>query len=298
MLRTLNRMDVKDLASRLPLRGNQRERGPVVAAVKLHGLITPALAPLGRGVINLAAFDSVLTRAFGYERLRAVALSINSPGGSPTQSALLADRIRGLADDKHVPVLAFCEDLAASGGYWLACAADEIIAHPTSLVGSIGVISRGFGLHGLLERFGVERRVYTAGANKARLDPFLPEREEDVTWLHGMQAELHGMFREWVCSRRGNVLATDQQDLFTGEVWTGRQAVELGLVDRLGTLRGEISKRYPDAEVVTVEQRRPILARLGLTPAAAALSSRSAPESALAVLEALEHRAAWSRFGL
>jgi ClpP class serine protease len=143
-------VDVKDLASRLTLPGTQRDRGPVVAAVKLHGVITPAPAPLGRGVINLATFDSVLTRAFGYDRLRAVALSINSPGGTPTQSALVADRIRGLADAKRVPVLAFCEDIAASGGYWLACAADEIVAHPTSLVGSIGVVSRGFGLHGLL----------------------------------------------------------------------------------------------------------------------------------------------------
>jgi signal peptide peptidase SppA len=281
-------MDVKDLTSRLPLPGTQRERGPVVAAVKLHGVITPTPAPLGRGVINLAAFDSVLTRAFGYDRLRAVALSINSPGGSPTQSALVADRIRGLADSKRVPVLAFCEDIAASGGYWLACAADEIIAHPTSLVGSIGVVSRGFGLHGLLERFGIERRLYTAGANKARLDPFLPEQEDDVEWLRGMQAELHEMFREWVCSRRSKTLATDQQDLFTGEVWTGRRAVELGLVDRLGTMRAEIAKRYPEAELVTVEGRRPLLAKLGLAPAAAAQ----------AVLEALEHRAAWSRFGL
>lgn len=281
-------MDVKDLTSRLPLPGTQRERGPVVAAVKLHGVITPAPAPLSRGVINLALLESVLTRAFDYDRLRAVALSINSPGGSPTQSALVADRIRGLADGKRVPVLAFCEDVAASGGYWLACAADEIIAHPTSLVGSIGVVSRGFGLHGLLERFGIERRLYTAGANKARLDPFLPEQEDDVVWLHGMQAELHQMFREWVCSRRGDVLATDQQDLFTGEVWTGRRAVELGLVDRLGTMRGEISKRYPEAEIVTVEGRRPLLARLGLAPAAAAQT----------VLEALEQRAAWSRFGL
>ncbi|MBV8996852.1 MAG: S49 family peptidase [Pseudonocardiales bacterium] len=288
-------MDVKDLTSRLPLPGTQRERGPVVAAVKLHGVITPTPAPLGRGVINLAALDSVLTRAFNYDRLRAVALSINSPGGTPTQSALVADRIRGLADHKRVPVLAFCEDIAASGGYWLACAADEIIAHPTSLVGSIGVVSRGFGLHGLLERFGVERRLYTAGANKARLDPFLPEQEDDVVWLHGMQAELHEMFRQWVCTRRGNVLATDQQDLFTGEVWTGRRAVELGLVDRLGTMRGEITKRYPDAEIVTVEGRRPLLTRLGITPAA---MSRNAPESALAILEALEHRATWSRFGL
>jgi signal peptide peptidase SppA len=291
-------MDVKDLASRLPLPGTQRERGPVVAAVKLHGVITPTPTPWGRGVINLAALDSVLIRAFNYDRLRAVALSINSPGGTPTQSALVADRIRGLADRKRVPVLAFCEDIAASGGYWLACAADEIIAHPTSLVGSIGVVSRGFGLHGLLQRFGVERRLHTAGANKARLDPFLPEQEDDVVWLHGMQAELHEMFREWVCTRRGNVLATDQHDLFTGEVWTGRRAVELGLIDRLGTMRGEITKRYPDAEIVTVEGRRPLLTRLGITPAAMTLSSRNAPESALAMLEALEHRAAWSRFGL
>jgi signal peptide peptidase SppA len=290
-------MDVKDLTSRLNLPGTQRDRGPVVAAVKMHGVIPPAPAPLGRGVINLATLDSVLTRAFGYDRLRAVALSINSPGGTPTQSALVADRIRGLADAKRVPVLAFCEDIAASGGYWLACAADEIVAHPTSLVGSIGVVSRGFGLHGLLERFGIERRLYTAGANKARLDPFLPEQEDDVMWLRGMQEELHQMFREWVCARRSKTLVTDQQDLFTGEVWTGRRAVELGLVDRLGTMRGEIAKRYPEAELVTVEGRRPLLARLGVVPAAA-LSNRNASESALALLEALEHRAAWSRFGL
>jgi signal peptide peptidase SppA len=291
-------VDVKDLTSRLPLPGAARDRGPVVAAVKLHGVITPMPSPLTRGVINLAALDSALARAFGYDRLRAVALSINSPGGSATQSALVADRIRGLADHRGVPVLAFCEDVAASGGYWLACAADEIIAHPTSMVGSIGVVTQGFGLHGLLKRFGVERRLYTAGANKARLDPFLPEREDDVEWLHSMQTELHGMFRDWVCTRRAGVLATDQQDLFTGEVWTGRRALELGLVDRLGTMRGEISKRYPDVEIVTVEGRRPLLARLGLGPAASSLVGRNGVESALAVMEALEHRAAWSRFGL
>ncbi|HEX4101324.1 MAG: S49 family peptidase [Pseudonocardiaceae bacterium] len=291
-------MDVKELTARLPLPGAQRERGPVVTAVKLHGVITPTPSPVGRGVINLAALESVLTRAFDYDRLRAVVLLINSPGGSPTQSALVADRIRGLAELKRVPVLAFCEDVAASGGYWLACAADEIVAHPTSLVGSIGVVTQGFGLHGLLERFGVERRLYTAGANKSRLDPFLPEREDDVEWLRSMQTELHSMFRDWVCFRRGDRLVTGQQDLFTGEVWTGRRALELGLVDRLGTMRGEIAKRYPDAEIITVEARRPLLARLGIAPAAAALSGRGGPESALAVLEALEHRATWSRFGL
>ena len=293
-------MDVKDLTSRLPIPGAQRDRGPVVAAVKLHGVITPASTPFGRGVINLAGMESALNRAFDHERLRAVALLINSPGGSATQSALVADRIRGLAEEKGVPVRAFCEDVVASGGYWLACAADEIIAHPTSLVGSIGVISQGFGLHGLLERFGIERRLYTAGVNKARLDPFLPEREEDVAWLHGMQDELHSMFREWVCERRGSKLAA-QQELFTGEVWTGRRALELGLVDRLSTLRSEISRRYPDADIVAVEGRRPLLAKLGLAPAAtlaAGFGGRGGPETALALLEALEHRAAWSRFGL
>src|SRR5918998_46823 len=284
-------MDVKDLTSRLPLPGNQRERGPVVAAVKLHGVITPAQSPLGRGVINLATMDPVLTRAFGYDRLRAVVLSINSPGGSATQSALVADRIRGLADSKGVPVLAFCEDVAASGGYWLACAADEIVAHPTSLVGSIGVVTQGFGLHGLLERFGIERRLYTAGSNKARLDPFLPAADEDVAWLRGMQTELHAMFAEWVCSRRGaRIDATD--DLFTGEVWTGARAAELGLVDGLGTLRGVLSERYPDAEITMVEPRKPLLARLGVSGPVGAAAT------ALATLEALEQRAAWSRFGL
>lgn len=290
-------MDVKELASRLPIPGSQWDRGAVVAVVKLHGVITPTPSPLGRGVINLVAVEKALTRAFAQDRLRAVALSVNSPGGSPTQSALVADRIRGLADEAGVPVLAFCEDLAASGGYWLACAADEIVAHPTSLVGSIGVVSQGFGLHGLLERYGIERRLYTAGVNKARLDPFLPEQEDDVAWLHGMQEELHGMFREWVRERRGSKLA-DGQDLFTGEVWTGRRALELGLIDRVGTLRGEITRRYPDADIVVVEGRRPLLARLGLAPAAASLSGQGGPETALAFLEALEHRAAWARFGL
>jgi signal peptide peptidase SppA len=288
------------LSSRLPLPPAlaskvHRERGPVVAMVRLQGVITPTPSPLGRGTINLASVDSALTRAFAHERLRAVALAVNSPGGSATQSALMADRIRELAKDKGVPVLAFCEDVAASGGYWVACAADEIIAHSTSLVGSIGVITQGFGLHNLLERWGVERRLYTAGQNKARLDPFLPESGEDVAWLQGMQTELHQMFGDWVRSRRGDKLR-DGEDLFTGEVWTGARAAELGLVDGLGTLRGVMTQRYPDAEIVTVEPRKPLLARLGFGPTASA--GLAGPETVLAALEALEHRATWSRFGL
>ncbi|MGK3199844.1 S49 family peptidase [Amycolatopsis sp. MEPSY49] len=281
-------MSVTDkLASRIPVLADRVERKDVVAVVKLHGVITPSPSPLGRGAINLAAVESALTRAFGHDRLKAVALLINSPGGAPTQSGLVAERIRQLADEKGVPVLAFCEDVAASGGYWLACAADEIYAHRTSMVGSIGVISGGFGFTGLLERFGIERRLHTAGANKSRLDPFSPEKPEDVEWLKKMHAQLHELFVNWVKERRGDRLA-DTEDLFTGDVWLGAKAVELGLIDGLGSLRQIVTDRFPDAEISVAEPKKALLARLGI----------GAPAAASAVLEAVTQKAAWSRFGL
>jgi signal peptide peptidase SppA len=289
-------MSVTDrLVSRLPVIGDRADSRPTVAVVRLLGLITPTPSPLTRGVINVTSTETPLTRAFDRDRLAAVALSINSPGGAATQSALVADRIRELADKKNVPVLAFCEDVVASGGYWLACAADEIFAHPTSIVGSIGVVSRGFGMHGLLDRLGVERRLHTAGEHKSRLDPFLPEKEDDVAWLTGMQERLHEMFVDWVRSRRGTRLSADTE-LFDGEVWTGTQAADLGLVDGLGTLRQIVGKRYPDAEITTVEPRRALLARLGLAPAAGVGTGRG--DLGLSLLDALEQRAAWARFGL
>src|SRR5690349_397415 len=258
------------LASHLPGRLGERSDRPVVSLVRLHGVIAPMTGPGPRSVINSVTTEKVLERAFTRERLAAVALLVNSPGGSPTQSALVADRIRGLAEEHEVPVLAFCEDVAASGGYWLACAADEIYAHPTSIVGSIGVISQSFGLEGLLQRIGVERRLYTAGEAKARLDPFLPEKPEDVVWLRGLQDQLHELFREWVVSRRGDRLAGGVE-LFNGEVWTGARAAELGLVDGLGTARGVLTERFPDADLVPIEGRRPLLARLGIGAAPAAV---------------------------
>lgn len=273
------------LASRIPVLADRVERKDVVAVVKLHGVITPSPSPLARGAINLAAVESALTRAFGHDRLKAVALLINSPGGAPTQSGLVAERIRQLADEKKVPVLAFCEDVAASGGYWLACAADEIYAHRTSMVGSIGVISGGFGFTGLLERFGIERRLHTAGANKSRLDPFSPEKPEDVEWLKKMHSQLHELFVSWVKERRGKRL-TEDENLFTGDVWLGAKATELGLIDGLGSLRQIITERYPDAEISVAEPKRPLLARLGIGAPAAAM------------LEAVSQKAAWSRFGL
>lgn len=272
------------LTARLPMsRGTTK---PVVAVVKLHGVITPSPSPLAaRGTININTVEQALTKAFDHERLKAVALAINSPGGAPTQSALVSERIRELAERKKVPVIAFCEDVAASGGYWLACAADEIFAHSSSLVGSIGVVTAGFGLNGLLERVGVERRVYTAGAHKVRLDPFRPEKDEDVEWLKGLQAQLHEQFVDWVKTRRGDRLAQGE-DLFTGEVWTGAKAKEVGLVDGVGNLRAVLSERYPEAEVTVAEPKRPLLARLGIGGAASSL------------LTAIEHRAIWSRYGL
>ncbi|MFD0200120.1 MULTISPECIES: S49 family peptidase [Saccharothrix] len=288
-------MSVTDkIAARLPKIVSERtERGPVVAAVRLHGVITPTPTPMARNTISMQTVESALTRAFEHDRLVAVALLINSPGGAPTQSALISERIRELAAKKKVPVLAFCEDLAASGGYWLACAGDEVYAHGTSLVGSIGVVSAGFGLNGLIERYGVERRVHTAGENKVRLDPFSPEKPEDVEWLKGLQAQLHEQFADWVKERRGSKLKATDDELFNGEVWTGAKAVELGLVDGLGTLRGVVAKRYPDAEIAVAEPRRPLLARLGLAGA----TTRSG-DFLVEGLAALEERARWSRFGL
>ena len=283
------------VTSKLPGKLAERaERSPVVPVVKLHGPITATPPPVSRATISAQASDTALTRAFGHDRLAGVVLSINSPGGAPTQSALVADRVRELAADKNVPVVAYCEDVAASGGYWLACAGDEIYAHPTSMVGSVGVVSAGFGLNGLLDRIGVERRVHAAGDRKVRLDPFRAEKDEDVQWLQGMQSQLHDQFTAWVRERRGDKLVGTEEELFSGEVWTGVKAKEFGLVDQLGSLRELVRKRFPEAHLLPVEPRKPLLARLGVSAPAAG----GAAESVVSAVEALEHRALWSRFGL
>ena len=286
-------MRLDQLTADLPLPAALKARmpkpKPVVAVVRLQGVITPQSSPLSRGVINLVALESALKAAFEIPGLQAVALAINSPGGSPTQSALVADRIRGLAAEHDVRVLAFCEDVAASGGYWLACAADEIVAHATSLVGSIGVVSGGFGLDELIARYGVERRLHTAGESKARLDPFAPERPEDVAWLRGELEQLHRLFIAWVTERRGDRL-TGGDALFTGDVWSGTRALELGLVDELGTMHAVLARRFPDAELKVIDARKGLLARLG----GPGLAAGAVP----ALLDGLEQRAAWARFGL
>jgi serine protease SohB len=272
-----------DIARLNPL----RRRRPRVPVIRLQGAIG-AVRPTGGGLSD-AALAPLLEHAFRRGRPAAVALVINSPGGSPVQSSLIAARIRRLADETAVPVLAFVEDIAASGGYWLASAADEIWADATSLIGSIGVISSGFGFAGLLERHGVERRVHTAGASKSFMDPFRPEKPEDVARLHALLRPLHAAFKTQVTARRGGKL-TATQDLFTGDVWAGEEAVVLGLIDGIGHMVPVLKARFGDKlRMVPYQIRRPLLRRFGVGAMAAAAMD--------AGFDAAEERALWSRYG-
>ena len=247
------------------LRNLFRPRRPTVAVVPLNGAIM-AGGRVGR------AFDdeqmaSVIERAFRVRDVKAVALAINCPGGSAVQSSMIADRIRRLAAEKDVPVFAFCADVAASGGYWLACAADEIYADAGSIVGSIGVIAAGFGFPEAIAKLGIERRVHTSGENKAFWDPFRPEREQDVERLHRLQCAIHHQFIEWVKARRGDRLA-EGGDLFTGEFWAGEEALKLGLIDGLGHLAPVMKARFGEKTRFRVfTRKRPMFGRLGLAGA-------------------------------
>ncbi|HEY7608533.1 MAG TPA: S49 family peptidase [Alphaproteobacteria bacterium] len=270
---------------------------PIVTVVRLSGIIGQ-IGPLRRG-LSLRGMAGQLERAFQPRRLRAVALAVNSPGGSPVQAALIFRRIRQLARKKDVPVLVFIEEVAASGGYWLACAGDEIYADENSIVGSIGVISASFGFTEAMKRLGVERRVHTSGEHKAALDPFLPEDAHDVSRLKAIQAEVHESFKTLVRSRRGRKLRLAEEQLFNGDFWTGRRAHEIGLIDGLADMRAVIMDRFgQDVRIVPVGERTSWLRRrLGLG------IEREAPELlgagfAAGLVATLEERFLWSRFGL
>ena len=265
---------------------------PRVAVVRLAGVIATGGSPLRRG-LNLESVDPLLKKAFAVRRVKAVVLVINSPGGSPVQSALIGARIRQLAKKHNVPVLAFCEDVAASGGYWLATAADEIYANQASVIGSIGVISAGFGFPQALEKLGVERRIYTSGKSKSMLDPFRPEVEEDIAYLKDLQSDIHQTFIEQVKSRRGSRLAASEDELFSGRFWTGTKAVELGLVDGLGVMHDVLAERFGDQlDLVAIQPKRQLLSFGGSAGAAA---GQAAADNLAAHIE---HRAYWQRFGL
>lgn len=301
-------MSMKDLLAKLPF-GSWRKAGPVVSVIRLSGVIGQ-LGPLGRG-LTLAGLAPLLERAFAPKKQAAVALVINSPGGSPVQSALIAKRIRDLATEKGVPVLAFCEDAAASGGYWLACAADEIWADESSILGSIGVVSSGFGAHEFIRRHGIERRIYTAGEKKVLLDTFSPEREDGVAHLKALQLDIHDAFKAMVRARRGDRLKGDEADLFSGAFWAGRKALELGLIDGLGDLRAVLRQRYGEkVRFRVVQEDRGLLRRLRLRgavpaglPSATAMGVGGSLDGLIAglpaaALAAVEERSVWSRYGL
>lgn len=255
---------------------------PKVSVIRLQGAIASG-GRFGSG-LNDATLGPVIERAF-QKKPTAVALVINSPGGSAAQSSLIAARIRRLADEKSVPVHAFVEDVAASGGYWLATAADDIWVDDTSIVGSIGVISAGFGFADLIGRHGVERRVHTAGKSKSFLDPFRPEKDEDVARLHAILEPLHARFKDQVTARRGARLEQDR-DLFDGTVWVGREAVALGLVDGCAHLVPKLKALYGDkVRFVPFGVRKSMLQRFGARLVADTIAG-------------IEDRALWSRFGL
>lgn len=259
-----------------------RRKRPTVAVLRLNGMIASG----NRGnALNDAGLASLIEKAFRRGKPKAVALVVNSPGGSPVQSSLIAARIRRLAQEKNVKVYAFTEDVAASGGYWLACAADEIWVDPSSVVGSIGVIYAGFGFQGLIEKYGVERRVHTSGKSKSMLDPFRAEKPEDVERLKGWQNHIHDIFIDYVKDRRGSRLSQNDE-LFTGTVWIGAQAVEQGLADGVGHVVPKMKEVFGDnVRLVPYGRKRGLLARFGARVADDALSI-------------LEERGLYGRFGL
>lgn len=275
-----------------------RNDGLVIPVVRLHGAIMSGGSRF-KQQLNLASVAPALEKAFSKKGSPAVALSINSPGGSPVQSRMIFDRIRALAEEKNKRVLVFVEDVAASGGYMIALAGDEIYADATSIVGSIGVVSGGFGFPELLKKIGVERRVYTAGENKVILDPFKPEKESDIEYLKELQLEIHQVFIDMVKSRRASRLA-DDPDLFSGLFWTGRRGLELGLVDNLGGMREEIKKRYGrDAKLELVSGGKDFFGRRmpGVGIGSADLDQIAA-SAVSGLAETLEEKALWGRYGL
>ena len=274
----------------------ERFRGDrvVVPVARLSGIIGLS-TPLRPG-LTMGGVARTLDRLFAVRNAAAVALAINSPGGSPVQSHLIFRRIRELAEEKKRRVIAFVEDVAASGGYMIACAADEIIADPHSIVGSIGVVGSSFGFDKAIAKLGIERRVYTSGERKAMLDPFLPEKPDDVERLKELQREIHEDFIALVKSRRGGKLAGPENDLFSGEYWTGRRGIELGLVDSIGEVRSTLRDRFGDkvfTPLIAAERRL-----FGRRVSGIGRGDFMGAGLAEDVISALEARALWARYGL
>lgn len=275
----------------LPVVGNKK---PVVTHLTLAGVIASD-ARTGRA-LNMPKLEKAIEAAFEPTNLKAVAISINSPGGSPVQSRLIHDRIRDLAREKEVPVLTFIQDVGASGGYILAIAGDEVFADASSIVGSIGVISGGFGFVDAIEKLGVERRVYTAGQNKSTLDPFRPEKAEDVKHLGSILDTLHEVFIDLVKDRRAGKLA-EHPDIFSGRFWAAEKAQELGLIDGVAEIRRTLKDRFGDeVKIKKIGTEKKSLLQTLLSRDAAPLPTGLVDPQALA--QTIEERSLWARYGL
>lgn len=271
-------------------------RTVVVPVVRLSGTIG-AVTPLRPG-LTLAGVSRLLERAFAIRKAKAVAVVINSPGGSPVQSRQIHDRIRQLAAEKRLPVLVFVEDVAASGGYMIACAGDEIFCDTSSIVGSIGVIGGSFGFQDLIKKVGIERRIYTSGDHKSTLDPFLPENPDDVARLKAIQRDIHDSFIELVKQSRGARLKGEDGYLFSGEYWAGERSVKLGLADAIGDLRSVLRARYGEkVHTLLIAPPTGLLSNLAGRKQGAG-TAFGAPGFADELISALETRAIWARYGL
>jgi len=263
-----------------------------IPTLRLSGVI--GQTGMFKSGININSLDKLINKLFSYKKSPAIALVINSPGGSPTQSSLIADRIISQSKEKKKKVIAFVEDVAASGGYWLACSADEIFIDQNSVIGSIGVISPGFGFVNLIKKIGVERRLYTAGKSKSFLDPFKPEKKEDIKKLKVIQEQIHENFISYVKKRRGTKLKKNQEnEIFSGLFWVGQKAIDLGLVDGMGSIHQILKKRFgKKVNIKFIDQKKSFIQRK--------LSS-SLPISLIdtdLLIEKLEEKALWSRYGL
>ena len=267
-----------------------RTNAPRVSVLRLSGVIASGGSPLRKN-LNYVSLEPVIKKAFLDKKQSAVILCINSPGGSPVQSALIGKRIRQLADKNKIPIIAFCEDVAASGGYWLASCADEIYADESSIIGSIGVISAGFGFTEAISKLGIERRVYTSGESKSVLDPFKKESPKDVARLRGLQNDIHEHFIEHVKSRRGKKL-NEEEPLFTGLFWTGKKAEKLGLIDGIGAMQDVLTEKFgDDVKIKQITQKKGLFSVAGS-------SSRLGAAISYELIEHLEHRHLWARFWL
>lgn len=285
-------MSLKDSILALPkkMRKTIRSDAAQIAVVRMEGPIGTG-GRYGNRTLSMQTMAKPLEKAFASKRYKAVALLINSPGGSPVQSSLIAKRIALLKQKHDKPVIAFTEDVAASGGYWIACAADEIYADPASLIGSIGVVSAGFGLHRLIKEYGIERRVYSQGENKVRLDPFQAAKEEDRDWLLGLQAQMHDLFKAHVKARRGEKLKGSDEELMNGDVWLAGAALELGLIDGQVELRDLMQQRYGEkVKLVVINKSNEGFARL--------FGAQNLPNLPQALMAELEGRLLWERFRL